>query len=293
MKYLTVNNVLGLLLITIVVNSCININAKKKNEDLSLKEDTTEILSAEIRDSSFDLKYLQGIWKSYSYYLEHEEEDKDEHINEYYKIITNNNCLDIVFKDHFIDDMILKTYVIGFTDNEKFSNGNAEKVSLNSKGNFLIRLHKKNYFQNIIDDNDIDDFEISENYSKDIDMYMKFEDGFRYSFLENDEKETVQFRKINALPHDVFCKIKEVSSVNGVDFIKEFNVKEISKQVKVIKPKVYFYSEMNENTRRKAFLIQDDLAYLEAIEGEWVKVYYDGKVVTSGYVKMKDIQIVD
>lgn len=154
MVHKTLNKVLSLLLLIVVINSCKNITKNKKNESSFLKKDTTNILSTEVRSSAFDLKYLQGIWKSYSYYLEHEEEDKDEHLNEYYKIVVNNNCLDIILKDHLVDNLILKTYEIGFTDNKNFS----KKKLLNSKGSIFIRLHKKNYFQNRIDDNDENKF---------------------------------------------------------------------------------------------------------------------------------------
>lgn len=289
MKYLTLNKILSLLLLVVVIHSCKNITNNNKNESSSLKKDTTNILSTKVRSPSFDLKYLQGIWKSYSYYLEHEEEDKDEHLNEYYKIVVNNNCLDVILKDHVVDNVILKTYEIGFTDNKNFS----KKKLLNSKGSIFIRLHKKNYFQNRIDDNDVNKFEMSQTYSMDIDMYKTFEDGFKYHFLENDEQETVQFRKINALPQDIFRKLKEISKLSGVNFIKEFNIKEISKQVKVTKAKAYFYNEMNENTCRNAFLIKNDSAYLENIEDGWVKGYYDGKIVTNGYMKISDIKIID
>lgn len=66
---------------------------------------------------------------------------------------------------------------------------------------------------------------MSQTYSMDIDMYKTFEDGFKYYFLENDEQETVQFRKINALPQDIFRKLKEISKLSGVNFIKEFTSK--------------------------------------------------------------------
>jgi len=291
MKYLTLSKLLGLLLMIVAINSCKNTNKSEKNKSITINKDSTEILNTEEKDSSFSLEYLQGIWTSYSYYLEHEAEDKDEHINEYYKVVVDNNCLDIIIKEHFIDDIILKTYNIGFTDNEEYSYENSKTTVLSTKGSVFIRSYKKIYSHNKIDD--IDKLEMSKNYSMDIDMYNTFEDGFKYCFHKNDKKETVQFRKINALPHEVFCKIKEISNIYNIDFIKKYKLKTISRQIKVITQKAHFYNEMNENSRKKAFLIKNDLAYLEDIEEEWVKVYYDGKVVTNGYVKMNEVQIIN
>ncbi len=91
------------------------------------------------------------------------------------------------------------------------------------------------------------------------------------------------------------CKEKntfeEKENLISINVLKEFNVQEQSKKIKVIANKTFFHTEMSEASKRKAFLVQGDIAYLEDIHEDWVKVYYDGKIVSGGYIKKSDVEV--
>jgi hypothetical protein len=105
-----------------------------------------------------------------------------------------------------------------------------------------------------------------------------------------DEINTKQssFVKLKSLPNYLFSSISKKKG----SFIKDYNISELSSKIKVVSNKTYFYNGMTEDTKRKAFLIKNDVAYLEDITGEWAKIYYDGKTITSGYVKLKDVSVI-
>jgi len=50
---------------------------------------------------------------------------------------------------------------------------------------------------------------------------------------------------------------------------------------------------MSSVSKRKAFLVKGDIAYLEKIKDDWVKVYYDGTIVSGGYLKRSYIEVLE
>lgn len=50
-----------------------------------------------------------------------------------------------------------------------------------------------------------------------------------------------------------------------------------------------FYSENNENSKRKSYLIKGDIVFIDKIDGEWIHCYYYGKSITTGWIKKETI----
>ena len=53
--------------------------------------------------------------------------------------------------------------------------------------------------------------------------------------------------------------------------------------------KAYFYSEKQEETKRKAFVLKGDIVYIDKIEDEWIHCSFYGKTVTKGWVKLESV----
>ena len=109
---------------------------------------------------------------------------------------------------------------------------------------------------------------------------------------EDDESQQFSFVKKHSLPFNLFKVIKSISkSKEEFNLIKEFDIAELSSKVVVNVPKSYFYVDENLEVKKRAFLIQNDKAYLEEINNNSVKVYFDGIKITSGYLKKTEVII--
>lgn len=255
---------------------------------IETKSDVSKTINITNNDNKFNLNDIQGIWKSYSYYLEHEENDIDEHQNEYYKIIQNNKCIDIILKEHNNDSLILKYYDIGFVNNPDQYSMNS---SLKSKGNYFVRIQKSSY----INDNTIkvdNNYDVSESFSKTYDTYQIIEDGFNYNYIKNDY-EKVQFKKEDVLPVEIYKNLQKILKTNKINFFKDIDIDKLSEKVKIIKSKTYFYEDPDLTIKKKAFLLENDEAFIENSNDKSVKVYFNGKVITSGYLNKNHVKIVD
>ncbi len=237
----------------------------------------------------YDLSQIQGLWKSFSYYLEHKQIDKDEHQNEYYKVVSKNRCLDIILKQHDIDSVLYKSYNMGFIDDPKHYHKGMEKSTLKTKGKILVKELKNTYRKGGSLQKFYEDFDSSQNLQRDYDTYELLEDGFEYKNFGIVEK--VQFKKISTLPLEIFSALKESSQESSIDYIKVFDIAELSSMVRVKVAKCYFYKDKDLKVKQRAFLIQNDKAYLEAINDQSVKVYFNGKVLTSGYLNKSDVEL--
>ncbi len=237
----------------------------------------------------YDLSQIQGLWKSFSYYLEHEQDDKDEHQNEYYKVVSKNLCLDIILKQHDIDSVLFKNYKIGFIDDPKHYQKDMEKSTMKTKGKFLVKELKNAYRKGGSTPVFNEDVDFSQNLQRDYDTYELLDDGFEYNNFGIVEK--VQFKKISTLPLEIFKALKETSNESSINYIKVFDIAELSSMVRVKVAKCYFYEDRDLKVKKRAFLIQNDKAYLETINDQSVKVYFDGKVVTSGYLNKSDVEL--
>lgn len=232
----------------------------------------------------YTIKELQGFWDSYSYYLEHESEFKDFNKNKYYKIISGNQMLEIKLIDHDIKNIIINTYDLGFLDTNKISHLSTKKhflENLKRYGNTLVRLQKntKEYHFSKI--------EISKQLIRDYDVTEILNDGFNYDKKNSD----FNFKTLTTLPKGIFLALKENSLLDTINYLKEFSVFKTSLKAKIKTAKTFFYSNKTAASKRKAFLIKDDLVYIEAIDDTWLKVYFDGKTVSHGYIKKVDAEL--
>ncbi len=107
---------------------------------------------------------------------------------------------------------------------------------------------------------------------------------------EEDANKSSSFVRIKSLPLVLFKTLKDLSKQNN-DLKKNFNLYDLSSKVIAKTDKCYFYKDRDLKVKQRAFLIQNDKAYLEAINDQSVKVYFDGKIVTSGYLNKSDIEL--
>lgn len=284
--------------ILLIVSIFLIFSCKTENKKNVLKKKTAQELENKIDINSkkdtitknnLTLDYLQGFWRSYSYYLEHERENKDFHSNEYYKVVNSKKSLEIVLKEHDLDSIAIKTNIIGFIDEKK---SNIKISNLKNKGNFFVKVkYLKNdiYKKNIIK---IKSNDISNHFESYFDGNNIFNDYFDYRFLNDTITEKVTFIKLSILPKSIFEIIKTQSKKDQRDYIKEFNIKGFSSKIKVIVDTTYFYNDEALQDKRKAFLVKGDVAYLEEEAENYVKVYFDAKTsITAGYLKQVDIEI--
>ncbi|NVK63504.1 MAG: hypothetical protein HWE22_02910 [Flavobacteriales bacterium] len=250
------------------------------------QEDSDQI---EISQDEFNLSSIEGIWRSYSYYLEHEEQDVDEHINEYYKIINSNYCIDLIFKNHDLDSLEINTYRLGFTN--KTNIHSKWKTSL-SNGEGFIRDHEGSY-DGISERIFTSKGDTSWNYSLLFDTYKIMDDGFLYCY-KTGIQERVQFKEISALPEHVFVKLKVFSSYNGVkSYMREVNISELSLKAVVRSTKVMVYEDVELLTATDYFLQEKDIVYIESLGDSSARVYMTTVPNIAGYVKLNELHLID
>ncbi|MBL3658887.1 SH3 domain-containing protein [Fulvivirga sediminis] len=234
------------------------------------------------------LQEIQGLWESYSYYLEHEGQKKDDHNNKYFKVIYENKFIDIIIKDS--DSIILTKGAIGFSDTRPVNLSSFNDFQ--ETGEFLIRKYEPFQMQQ---GSKIDTVNISKRHLVYFDTFEVLDDDLYYGANINDlnSLEKVSFAKSYSFPGEIFSFLKTKSKVGDVDYIKTFNIYNYSTKARVVSVKTYFHDEPSEDTKRRAYLLKGDIAYLEDEGGEWCKVYYDGKSsVTTGYVKRSDVEVI-
>ncbi|AXT60398.1 hypothetical protein D1816_08560 [Aquimarina sp. AD10] len=245
-----------------------------------IKENISQVTQKEPKTTITD---FQGIWESFSYYLEHESEFKDFNKNKYYKVIKGKETLNITLIDGNKDSLEIYRGYLGFWDSfdsTLLSSENSLKENLNESGKFLVRFKKglKEYNK--------EDVETSTNFSRYFEITEVFDDDFNY----DKEPEKFSFKTLSGIPEHIFSALKKKSK-DGVNYIEEYNIKQYSSKIKVITEKTFFHNEKSKNSKRKAFLVKNDIAYLEEEFDDWVKVYFDGKIISSGYLKRADIEI--
>ena len=220
---------------------------------------------------------LQGIWKG----------KKDLNQSIPYRIQYNKKILDILCIEGICDESgndnsVLELSYLGFSDKdgeEILKNKESYDFSfLQDKGRIMVRLRKN-------------DIIVDENYSFDSLFYTtKLTSSYMY---DEELYNRSSFLRIDALPKEIFTKLKNRSKVDNINYIKEFAIEKQSKKIKVTANKTFFYTEMSEASKRKAFLVKGDIAYLEDINDDWVKVYYDGKIVSGGYIKRSNVEVLE
>ncbi|WP_299180764.1 hypothetical protein [uncultured Aquimarina sp.] len=266
--------------------SCKNNGNKKIEIEESLNEVSSEVIDQlDQKESKHSIQDFQGIWESFSEYLEHQSEFKDYNQNKYYKIVNVNEVLDITIS-RTDNNLILDEGYFGFSNAYDSKTSLSEDVLINSlkeSGKLLIKFKKglKAYSTK--------DIEISTNFNRYFDVAEILDDDFDYG----DKKEKVSFRLVSSVPQEIFNQLKNRSKIDKVNYIKEYRIKKQSKKIKVAVNKTFFHTEMSSVSKRKAFLVKGDIAYLEEIKDDWVKVYYDDTIVSGGYLKRSDIEILE
>ncbi|WP_299256746.1 hypothetical protein [uncultured Aquimarina sp.] len=276
-----------ILLLVLCLLSCKHNGNKNIEAKDTAKEVSSETISQlDQKESKHSINDFQGIWVSFSQYLEHESAFKDHNKNTYYKIVNGNEILDITLIDDDESNVRIDEQYLGFLDilNFNFSTNEEELVSsLQKSGSTLVRFKKG---QEKYDKNDI---EISSGFNRYYEITEILDDGFDY-----DEKDKyVSFRSVSSLPMEIFSLLKTTSKKENLDYIKMYDVENKSSKVRVKVSKTFFHTEMSSASKRKAFLVKGDIAYLEEISNDWVKVYYDGNIVSGGYIKRSDIEVLE
>lgn len=259
---------------------------EQKNQEISYTQKTVlESSNIELKqEEKHNLNEIRGLWESYSYYLEHESEFKDFNKDKFYIISNGKQELEITLKDQSIANLKLNQYNLGFIDvtqKNSFVTKQQFLGNLKEKGATLVRLEKglKDYNPSKI--------EISSGIIRDFDVVEILNNGFDY----NQNSDDFNFKSLSALPKEVFLKLKQKSKQDNIDYIKDYNIYNLSSKVEVKVAKTFFYDEMNIDSKRKAFLIERDIAYAQEINDDWVKIYYDSKILSSGYVKASEVKI--
>jgi hypothetical protein len=57
----------------------------------------------------------------------------------------------------------------------------------------------------------------------------------------------------------------------------------------IVLEKTYFYKEKQEDTKRKAYLIEGDIVFIDKIENDWIHCSYYGKTITKGWMKLNSV----
>ncbi|WP_298546348.1 hypothetical protein [uncultured Aquimarina sp.] len=269
------------------LSSCKHNDNKKIKIEESLNEVSSKVIDQlDQRELKHSIKDFQGVWISFSSYLEHESAFKDYNQNKYFKIVNKKKTLDITLVDHQENNIEFNQGYLGFLDIDNSISSSSEETlikKLKESGSRLIRFKKG---QEKYDKTNI---EISSGFNRYFDVTEILEDGFDY----NEKDKFVSFRLVSSLPMGIFKILKSKSKKEGIDYIKEYNLQELSSKIKVTIDKTFFHTEMSEASKRKAFLVKGDIAYLEEINDDWAKVYYDGNVVSGGYIKRSDIDILE
>jgi len=275
------------ILIFILLSSCKqNLNQKDNNDkiknfeksEIIVKQEKLTINAKINSNKRLNLDFMQGIWMG----------ETDLNQSKSYRIINKDRVIDLICIEGICDgtenNTIIQIGNIGFIDMKK---NNLRKNDLKNDDKYMI------YVDSIINNDLIKKFRLDDNYLyKDGDSFYQTSLTSLYMFDDENHKFTT-FSKINTLNNKAFNVLKLISNQNNKDYIKEFNLKIFSQKVKIITDKTYFYNNIELKDKRKAFLVKGDIAYLENIGDNQVQVYFDGKIITSGYLKRNDVTILE
>lgn len=113
-------------------------------------------------------------------------------------------------------------------------------------------------------------------------------------FVESSDRHFTMYEPVSFLPYSVYRHLREQSEKDDRDYIKEFDIAGKLKKARVIVAKSYFHNDSNDDSKRNAFVVENDVVIIEVIRKDWVKVAYEGaKVITDGWLKRSEVGIVD
>ena len=121
--------------------------------------------------------------------------------------------------------------------------------------------------------------------------FSGFQKGYSCSenFIEmNDNSATILERK-SFLPYSIYKVVSVQGKKEGRDYIKEFGIQ--PKMAKINIDKTFFYNEPDLSTKRKGFVVLRDTVFIEEIKAEWIKVVFEGKTLTIGWLKLSDVSL--
>ncbi|MGG6229180.1 hypothetical protein [Tenacibaculum sp. SDUM215027] len=272
---MTKNKIYNLFILILFLVSCKNQKPsfKEKKEEQKIVEKTADVVAAVKDNSTLIISQIQGVWQG----------EKDLNQSESYRIIKDNNVLDLTCIEGVCDEenLFYQTGKIGFTNDSK-----SNQVEAQDQGDFLI-------YETYDEDLKNNKVKFDDKFEFDEDLSL-FKTSLVSSYMVNEDDESQQFSfvKKHSLPFNLFKVIKSISkSKEEFNLIKEFDIAELSSKVVVNVPKSYFYVDENLEVKKRAFLIQNDKAYLEEINNNSVKVYFDGIKITSGYLKKSEVII--
>jgi len=166
-----------LFFLSLSLSSCKNNGNKKIEIEESLNEVSSEVIDQlDQKESKHSVQDFQGIWESFSEYLEHQSEFKDYNQNKYYKIVNVNEVLGITIS-RTDNNLIFDEGYFGFSNAYDSKTSLSEDVLINSfkeSGKLLIKFKKglKAYSTK--------DIEISTNFNRYFDVAEILDDDFDY-----------------------------------------------------------------------------------------------------------------
>ncbi len=258
---------LGLLFFLTLYCSC-NKNIEKKNQ----LDNVVHLENEKVNITKSKLDSIQGIWVG----------EKDINQSTSYRVQYGKKILDLICLEGYCntDNLFVERSLLGFCEANDFEKHrhNIGKTNIikfiKSDGNLMIKWSDSIFIDQNHNINSV--FYVT----KLVPNYMLDKEGNKLS----------SFVKLKSLPKDLFSSISERKE----NILEDYHILELSSKIKVISNKTYFYDNMSDDTKRKAFLVKNDVAYLEEVTDEWAKIYYDGMtMVTGGYVKLKDVVVLE
>lgn len=98
-----------------------------------------------------------------------------------------------------------------------------------------------------------------------------------------------EYKRISYLPYNLVSQLEAKSRADNKDYIKEYRAETL--KAKVTADKTYFYDGPSEAQKRKAFLIKDDVAFVNTVTKNWIEVEYHSNTITRGWIKASDLEI--
>ncbi len=221
------------------------------------------ILNYAQAQNSNKLKCIQGVWRGTNMDIEPFQD-----ISNFYQIIQGDSIISFYLNEEDI-----------FVSHFKFINFNILEEDVD-----FYNVEKSNILS--LSENNDEIFiytEIDQHGNVAIDKY--FSCG-----TTSLNKLHMEFQKDDFVTYSVYSFFK----TNYSSYINQLNL--INKLIKaeIIVDKTYFHKNPDENSKFKAFVIKGDQVIIDKINGDWIKVAYEGKkITTEGWIKRSDLDFLN